>query len=288
MKKLLGLLLLLGACTNEPTYIGSDPMGNEQLEVGTGAAGDMGTATKTLDLPYDGDKLNGMDYAKTRDDLLASINAGFDPDITLDQLPFVRLDQVDISIEWSVKNLDDEAGQAFIDINGGNQYFYYVPLDFAVINPANPEDTQMPPPLAGHTPIDVPAHGEMNGVFREDTMREAALDLDLITRGTINPYAAILNNNEDITSTADVPYVTYPPPMEGDPQPTPPPPFPIDAFANFVRFDVTFQPDHHMVLEYAVRVRDPDGLLHDKLLAADPAQLMPFMPAEYVPPAPPA
>jgi hypothetical protein len=277
-----GLPIVLGAvaCANEPVYVASDP--SQQLEVGTDDPADEGTATTTLNLPFDATFLNGMDYAETRTDLLTSINAEIDPDITLDQLPLVRLDQIDVSIEWSIKNLDAEPGQAFIDINGGNQYFFYVPADF-IIDPDDP-DAQPPPPLAGHVPIDVPASGTVSGVFREDTMREAALALDLITRGTINPFQALLNNYEDITSSADVPFSPYPPPEPGDPVPAAPPPFPIEAFANLVRLDVTFSANQHMVLEYAVRVRDPDGVLHDELLGADPAELMVFTPAQYVPP----
>jgi hypothetical protein len=276
-------LLGAAACTNEPVYVGSDPA--QQIEVGTDDPADEGTATTTLNLPFDNAFLTGTEYTKKRTELLASINAAVDPDITADQLPFVRLDQIDLSIEWSIKNLDTEPGQARISVNGGNQYFYYVPDDF-IVDPTDP-DAVAPPPLAGNVPIDVPGSGTVSGVFREDTMREAALALELITRGTINPFQALLNNYEDITSTADVPFVPYPPPEDVDPVPVAPPPLPVDAFGHFVRLDVTFEADHHMVLEYAVRVRDPDGVLHDELLAADPAELMVFAPAEYVPVLPP-
>jgi len=242
-------------------------------------------ATDTLNLPYDTRFLHGTTYTRDRAHALASINAVADPDVTDDQLPLVRLDQIHLSIEWTIKNLDAEPGSARISINGGNQYFYYVPMDF-VADPLDP-NARVPPPLAGNIPIDVPASGTVDGVFREDTMREAALDLDLITRFTFSPFLALLNNQEHITSTDDVPYVSFPPPAAGDPPPPQPPAFPIAAFANFVRIDVTFQASRHMVLEYAVRVRDPDGLLHDKLLDADPAQLEVFAPVEYIPPAPP-
>jgi hypothetical protein len=226
-----------------------------------------------------------MEYQTEREALLLEINASFDPDLAIDQLPFVRLDQVDVSIEWSIRNLDAEPGQAFIDVNGANQYFAYVPAEFVIM--VGDEEEPLPPPLAGHVPIDVPASSTISGVFREDTLRESALDLELITRGALNPFYAIINNNEDINATTDVEYVPYPPPEDGDPPPPMPVPLPVSAFGHFVRFDVTFAADRHMVLEYAVRVRDPDHLLHDELLGADAAELMTFMPADYVPPTAP-
>jgi hypothetical protein len=274
--KILPTLPIAAACTNDPVYIDSDPA--QTLEVGVGM--DEGTATTTLNLPYDAEYLNGEEYTQKREELLASINETFDPPITIDQLPYVRLDQVDISVEWTITNLDAEPGEAFVDVNGGNQYFYYVPAEF-VVDPDD-EDEPQPPPLAGHVPIEIPANGSISGVFREDQLREAALDLDLITRFTLNPFFALLNNNEEIQSTEDIDYVPYPPPEDGEPI-TPPPPFPVVAMGHFVRLDITFIADRHMILEYAVRVRDPDGLLHDELLAADPAELMPFMPAMFVP-----
>lgn len=274
MKKLIGLLLVVPACANDPTYV-QPPAG---IEVGA-TADDMGVATASLALPFDAGRLGSVDYAREREQLLIELNQTLDPPLTIDELPLVRLGQLDVSIEWTIRNVSDEPGQARIQVNGGNQFFTYVPTNFVV----DPEEDEQPPPLAGNVPIDVPALGQVTGVFREDQLREAALDLDLITRGGFNPFAALLTVHEDLRNTAEIPFVPYPP--DQDPPPAPPRPLPIEAFAHLVQLDVTFQADRHMVLEYAVRVRDPDGLLHDDLLAADPAELQVFMPAVYTPPA---
>lgn len=275
MKRLLLLAIIVvpGACGTDPQYI-QPPRG---LEVGTGMEGDEGVVTETLALPFDLERLNSVEYQRDRQQLLTELNARVDPDVTEDQLPLVRLDQLDVSIEWSIRNLSDQPGQARIRVNGGNQYYAYVPTAFVV----DPEEDEEPPPLLGNVPINVPAQGDVAGVYREDQLREAAVDLELITRGGLNPFAAMLNVHEDITSTADVPYVAYPP--DQDPPPAPPPPLPIEAFGQLVQIEMTFQADQHMVLEYTVRVRDPDDVLHDELLAADPAELMVFMPAPFAP-----
>jgi len=266
----------LAACATDPQYI-QPPMG---IEVGTGEPDDMGVATATLLLPYDANFLNGVDYQRDREAFLTELNARVDPDVTADQLPLVRLDQVDISIEWTIRNLSEEDGEARINVNGGNQYFIYVPDNFIVEGEEDEEPA--PPPLAGNIPIDVPALGDVSGVFREDQIREAALDLDLITRGLLNPFAALLITHEDIRNTSEIEFTPYPP--DQDPPPAPPPPMPIEIFAQFVQFDITFTANRHMVLEYSVRVRDPDGVFHEELLDAPPEELMTFAPAIYVPP----
>jgi hypothetical protein len=265
----------LAACATDPQYI-QPPLG---IEVGTGAPDDMGVATATLLMPYDAERLNSVDYQRDREAFLTELNARVDPDVTIDQLPLIRLDQIDISIEWTIRNLSEEPGEARINVNGGNQYFIYLPDNFIV---ADEEEEAVPPPLAGNVPIDVPALGDISGVFREDQIREAALDLDLITRGLVNPFAALLINHEDIKNTSEIEFSPYPP--DQDPPPAPPPPMPIEIFAQFVQFDVTFTASQHMILEYSVRVRDPDGVLHDELLDAPPEELMVFAPAIYVPP----
>ena len=46
-------------------------------------------------------------------------------------------------------------------------------------------------------PMAVPAGGTISGVLREDALREASIDLEAITRGELNPFAAIYNVNEN-------------------------------------------------------------------------------------------
>jgi len=265
----------LVACAADPQYIQPE----RGIEVGTGNPDDMGTATETVLLPYDAELLNSTDFQRDREAFLTELNARVEPDVTIDQLPLIRLDQIDVSIEWTIRNLSEEPGEARININGGNQYFVYVPDNF-IIDPEDDEEPS-PPPLAGNVPIDIPALGDVSGVFREDTLRESALDLDLITRGLINPFAALLNIHEDIKNSSEVVYTPYPP--DQDNPPPAPAPMPIEIFAQFVQLDVTFTADRHMVLEYAIRIRDPEGLLHDELLDAPPEELYVFTPAVYTP-----
>lgn len=258
------------ACTEDPQYV--QPA--QGIEVGTDAMDDDGTGTATVSLPFDLETLMDPEGDVERERLELATALMLDPA----EVSYVRLDHLSISVEWTIKNLADEPGSARIHLNGGNERFFYNPINFIVVDD-NGEEEARPPPLAGDIPLDVPALGTLSGVFREDQVREAAIDVELMTRGGVSAFAAVLSIHEDITSTADVP---------PDPNnPTPPTlAIPIEAFGHLVRFDLMFEADRHMVLEYAVRVRDHRGLLHDELLAAPAEEAMIFMPAEFVPPMP--
>jgi hypothetical protein len=82
-----------------------------------------------------------------------------------------------VSLSWTIKNLTDSDGVARIHVNGGNEWFAYVPAAFVI----DPDDDEEPPPLMGNIPIPVPAGATVNGVFREDQVYEASIDLELIT-----------------------------------------------------------------------------------------------------------
>jgi hypothetical protein len=183
---------------------------------------------------------------------------------------------------WTIKNLDAVPGQARIILNGANEYFSFDPA-MVVLDPNN-DEAPPTPNLQGNIPIDVPASGEINGVFREDQILEASIDLDQITRGNVNPFAAILK--VDKNDTEFQPLSTPVAPTAANPMPMQTPvgnPIPREAFAQMVTFNLQFNPDHHMVLEYNLRVRDLRGIMDDLLLSAPPDQLQTFMPMSYVP-----
>jgi len=261
----LGLAVGVGGCADDPQYI--DPQQNMEVGVDPTMAGAPATATVTLPI-----KLETDQDAMARADLAAQLGI---------EVPYVKIGDMAVSVEWTVKNLSDTDGTAFIDVNGGNEYYAYVPLNFVV----DPQRDETPPPLMGHIPINVPAMGEVSGVFREDQVREASIDLELITRGGMNPFAALLTNNADLTEYQPTALIDPTMPDLG----TMPVgnPIPIEAFAQIVEFDFAFTATGHMVMEYDVRVRDYRGLLHPDLLAAPAGELTTFAPMVYQPTLPP-
>ena len=183
-------------------------------------------------------------------------------------VPFISIDDIDLSLEWSIENLDDSDAVVRILLTGANEYFAYVPLSFVV----DPEEEPTPPPLAGDIPLIVPALGTISGVFREDQMREASLDLDLITRGALNPFAAMLETHEGLSEIV----------VEGATT------IPESAFASLIRFDLALTTNRRVTMRYALRARShiSPNLIHEEGLAAAAGELTVFEPVDFVPPPP--
>jgi hypothetical protein len=248
-----GLALLLplaaGACALDPIYL----LPPAAIEVG--ADGMTFTGTAQLTLPV---RLETAEEAAERAARAAEIGA---------MVPFVTRADLLLSVEWTIKNLSGADGVARIQLNGANEWFGYAPLAFVT----DPDDEEAPPPLAGNVPYLIPGGTTRSGVFREDQLAEASLDLELITRGGLNPFAALLAIHEDLEEI-DAGGVAVP----------------LDALASLVRLDLILIADRHMVMEYAVRVRDRrrPALLHPELHDAPAGELTGFAPADFAP-APP-
>lgn len=258
------VFVITTGCANDPTYIPAP--GN--LEGGMmDAMGNLVTPKASLTLPI---KMETAKDATDRATLATKLGV---------MVPYVKVGDLEVSIEWTIKNLDTMPGTAMIELNGANEFFSYDPsmLDYS----GGAEEAPPTPGLDGDVPIDIAAGETVSGEFREDQILEASIDLDQITRGNINPFAATLRINKNDTSFQPVTIVM---PTPADPMPMPMPlgsPIPRAAFAEMIRYDLVFKPDRHMVLEYAVRVRDIRGIMDDLLLAAPPAELTTFMPPAY-------
>lgn len=246
----------LPACTDDPQYV--DP--KQTIEVDpTTADPDAPPPSVTIQLPI---RLEGEVDPNTEDHTALALELG----LTYDEVPYVRRDDLSVSLEWTIKNLEDAEGIARIHVNGANEWFAYVPENFVF----DPDQDDTPPPLLGDIPMIIGAAAQVSGVFREDQLAEAAIDLELITRAALNPFAAVLQIHKDSTEfTADTGTV-----------------IPARAFAQLVQFDISFIANRHMVLEYNIRIRDHRGILHDALLDAPPGELTVFTPTVFQPPPP--
>lgn len=274
MRRFMLAVVLVAGCANDPVYLTPPTNMEAGMDDGTGK---LVVAKTSLMLPIKPE--NSIDKAG---DAALARKLGV-------MVPYVRVGDLDIEVEYTIKNLDSTPGQARVDLNGANEWFVYDP---SMINLAPPGNDEAPPtpPLAGNIPIDVPANATVEGVFREDQLLEAEIDIDQVTRGNINPFAATLtvNKNDKSFQPLTPSMVTNPmcqmdPPPAGCVQQPMGPAVPREAFAGIVRIDLVFHPDHHMVLDYTVRVRDHRGILHDMGLAAPPSQIVMFTPTVYMP-----
>ncbi|MBX3157404.1 MAG: hypothetical protein KF773_15625 [Deltaproteobacteria bacterium] len=248
-----------GGCMNDPVYI-PGPMNLEAgVDDGTGA---LSEATAQLQLPIN---------LETEADAAKRANRAEQLGIAV---PYVKLGDLEISVEWTVRNLDlENEGTARVQMNGANENFAYDPSILTLV----PDDEDIEaPPFDGDVPIHIPPGGSFSGVFREDAVREAAIDLEQITRANVNPFTAML------TFSKNAEYIQpLTPPVAGQQQQPVGDPIPREAFAQLVRIDLRFRPDRHMVLEYTVRVRDVRGIVNTMLMNAPAEELATFAPATY-------
>ena len=265
MRRLIHLFLtptaLLAACTNDPLYLPGP------LSIEAGADDGMGNISEgraELLIPI---KLETSEDAAERAARAAEL--GID-------VPYVKLGDIELSVEYTIKNLTDMEGTAFVQLNGANEFFIYDP---SMIVLSTDNDAPPTPGLDGDIPFHIAPNGTYSDLFREDSSREAAIDLDQITRGNVNPFAAILTISKNADSFQ--PMTPYDPAMPDVP-PTPTgTAIPREAFAGMIRVDLVFKADRRMVLEYTVRMRDIRGIVDADLQAADPADLTMFAPAPF-------
>lgn len=264
------VLVGLVACNaNDPVYIPA-PM---TIEAGMSDPTNMGMLTQakaSLPLPI---KTETAADKKARDALAAKLAPIL--------VPYVKVGDLELDVEWTITNLDTKPGQARIQLDGANEFFTYDPT---LINLAPPdaEDPPKTPGLAGDIPIEVPAMASVSGLFTEDDLREASIDLDQVTRGNVSPFRAALtvSKNELSFQPLTAPALDAQGMITQSPTG---PAVPREAFAEMVRIDLVFKPDRHMKLDFNVRVRDLRGIMHDMLLAAKPAELQMFDPMPYAP-----
>lgn len=278
MQKLILMGLVgLGACanpTNQPQYVTCPEGGADlcTLEAGTDdGTGTLVEAKGSVHIPI---KPEGDWKAADRDrrtELMNTVEAGI-------EVPIYRLEHYDISVEWTVTNLTATMSQFRVDLNGANEAFTYDP-SLIVIDPTD-DEAPPTPPLAGNIPIDIGPNATLSGTFREDQLVEAAIDLDQISRGNVNPFRATLTtsrHDDQFQPVTPYDYVTM---TGGDPTG---PAIPSLAWRQLVRVDIVFKPQTQMRIDYSVRVREHTEVIHDEGLNAPAGEIEVLDPAPYVP-----
>lgn len=270
--RLLVVVLLVAGCANDPLYLPSPNTMEGGVADPNNPNNGPSVARSSLTLPI---KPETAKDAAARMALAQKLGV---------MVPYVKVGDIDVEVEWTIKNLDATPGQAVVALNGANELFAYDP---SLIQITVGEDTVPSPDLAGDTPIDVPANGIVSGVVREDQLEEASIDLDQITRGNINPFAATLTidkNDQSFQPLSPKPMTMTCMQNPDDPscmQQAMGPAIPRAAFPQIVRVDMVFKPTQHMVLDYTVRVRDHRGIVDMRGMAAPASAIVQFAPMTY-------
>ena len=189
-------------------------------------------------------------------------------------VPWMGVRDVDLEIEWTLKNLEDQEIDVRITVNGGNEFGDYDKTLF--VDMTVPAADQTPPPdLLGGGKFNPLAAGETrHGVFREDELREAALDLEAITRypppdaGMNAPFMVLVRHSSASTIG-----------LEGIPA--------TDVTPAMVRMSILLEASGRAVLDYSVRAREK-GSPRDKLATPGAPNLYVSTAATLPPPTMPA
>ena len=256
------LFATVAACANDPIYI--DPGDGIPAGLETDMEGEPVPGKASLLLPIEKET---ADDIKDREALQADLPA----DVVV---PYVRVGDLEVSVEWTIKSYGDMPGTAFIQINGANQFYEYDP-EMIVLS----EDEEAPktPGLSGDIPIDVAPGQTVSGLFTEDDMREASIDLDQITRGRVNPFRARFTIAKSDEEFAQLTEVEYDDEGEALPQMTTGVVFPREVFAQMLRLDLVFSANRHMGMNFNVRVRDVRGKIINKKLSTAPADELQYV-----------
>jgi hypothetical protein len=238
----------LGACNlNEPTYFPAPP-----LEIGGGTMGDPFTV---VEVPF------RAPNQKEQADLQAeSQTKGF-------AVPWLRTDNVAVSVLYTVTNLGTEPAMAKLEVDGASEFATYdvVALRAAAAAAAiNNENEITVLPLLEVAPTIIGPGAQLTGMLREDDFDEAALDLDALARFGGAPAAVLVNQSSKNTAGLEMVPAQHVRPA-------------------LWRVRVALIGSGHLRLDMMVRVRDQAG----QLLASGGTPFSPA-PAAYTPPMMPA
>ncbi len=256
---------LAAGCANDPVYL----PGLLTLEAGNvDEGGEPIPATAQHYLPI---RLETPEEAMLRAARAAELGV---------ELPYVKLGDLEVSVEWTITNIDTMPGTALVQLNGANEVFAYDPT---LISLGDPDEVPPAPGLEGDIPLQVEPGATIGGLFREDQLREASIDLDQITRANLNPFAATLQVHKNIELFQ--PMSALMPGVEDYEQTPVGDPIPREAFRQIIRVDLVFKANRRMALNYTIRVRDTGrDLMHELLDAAvteAPGELTMFAPTDF-------
>lgn len=275
MRKLIFIVLVSG-CTNEPQYVSCSPDGAAPNDLCTleggqddGMGGTVAEVKGSVHIPVMPEGEWKQSDRDKRTELMADAPDGV-------EVPIYRLEHYDISVEWTVKNLSSTPSKFRVDLNGANEVFTYDP-SLIILDPTD-DEAPPTPPLAGNIPIDIGPDATISGTFREDQLVEAAIDLDQVSRGNVNPFRAVLTTSRHDDAFQPVTPYDYVNMTGGEPTG---PAVPSYAWRQIVRVDIVFKPEAHMSIDYTVRVREHVNVIHDEGLSTD--EIMVYDPPPYVP-----
>ncbi|GEM_PF-2674778 len=160
------------------------------------------------------------------------------------QDPWIRAQDLDITVQWRLENHSDAQITAWVMLDGATEFFDWNPIQIYGQGGGEEADEIPLPSLLGFYPRTIAAHEVVYGEFRDDDLREATFDLDVLTRFCGGPFALLHNRHEaDSTGTEKVPENAQ--------------------LAGMTSLRITLAATGAATLDYSIRVRDHNNVLFD-------------------------
>lgn len=200
-----------------------------------------------------------LDFEPPTDAELADLGHDDEPAMAT---PWVTSDDVEVSISWTLTNDTDQPIRSWVLVDGATEFYDWNPVVLYGIGGGEDADELPFPSLLGFFPRQLEGGQTVRGEYREDDLREAMYDLDVMSRFCGGPLAVLYNRSEvDPVGTEQVP--------------------PDARTAGMVMLRLTLGASGPATLEYAIRVRDRDGILYDD--RRDEGARYDPMPEPYIP-----
>jgi hypothetical protein len=111
-------------------------------------------------------------------------------DLPYRRLPWVQRGDVEVEVDFSLTNLDDETHQASVIVNGFNEFHEYVPGVIVVDDEATAEFAQW------ERLYELGPRERIERTIREEQLDEVAVDLATVVNGADNPNNVVFFENQ--------------------------------------------------------------------------------------------
>jgi hypothetical protein len=245
-----GLLLCCAACSDERRYIGEDGSGVFQVAL---TANTPAAFTSNMDSLYVVETRVELPVKKPSASDLSSLRSGSAKPFP--RLPWVKRGDLELQVDFTLTNLDGDAREAAVIVNGFDEFFEYQPGvtvndDQLVIDYSQWERLYKLEPKT-----------RITRTIREEELDEVAIDLATAVNGAPNANQVVYFENHSATDTRDKPYI----------------PKVIPGLMGF-RIGLRATEPGKLLLEASVRVRDTGDRLADMGAPAFKVHPEPFTP----------
>lgn len=246
-------LLTLVACDDERTYVGEDKIYQVALNADTMAAfeteegGALFIVETLAELPIS--RPSSAELADRMTGARAYRNLPFP------RLPWVERGELEIQVDFTLSNLDDDEHDIDVTVNGANEFNEYVPGVQVIEEDAVPLHAQW------ERRYTLAPKSRISDTVREEDLDEAAVDLATVVNGAPNSDEVVYFENKSATDERSKKYIPE-----------------IIPGLVAVRMGIRTNQAAPILLEASVRVRDVGDKLADDDDPKMPLEFEPFSP----------